>query len=98
MLSDVNENELAELYAWVDTIPLSRPKKAIARDFADAVATAEVVHHYFPRMVELHNYRQALSTIQLPSFLSPVYILLGLRLPPPPLPSQSYQQFHPKGK
>ena len=31
----LNEAQLEELYAWVDTIPLSRPKKNIARDFSD---------------------------------------------------------------
>ena len=30
------ENQIREkLYNWVDEIPLSRPKKNIARDFAD---------------------------------------------------------------
>jgi hypothetical protein len=57
MLPAVTEEELSELYAWVDSVPLSRPKKSIARDFSDAVLVAEIVHHYFPRMVELHNYR-----------------------------------------
>lgn len=85
----------------MDEIPLSRPKRNIARDFADggellylimlpmllpaadcldgsasvqvpptyvlllpmlvlclpAVLLAEVVAHYFPKLVELHNYR-----------------------------------------
>ena len=58
MLEDVTEEELSELYAWVDTIPLSKPKKSIARDFADGVCVAEIVHHYFPRLVHLHNYRR----------------------------------------
>ena len=31
----LNEQELEHLYAWVDQIPLSRPKKHIARDFSD---------------------------------------------------------------
>lgn len=26
---------LEDLYAWVDTVPLTRPKKAFNRDFAD---------------------------------------------------------------
>jgi hypothetical protein len=70
--------------AQVDEIPLSRPKRNIARDFADggeqnglreagmvcinsrdtnivlcavAVLLAEVVANYFPKLVELHNYR-----------------------------------------
>ena len=43
-------------FLCVDTINLSRPKKHIARDFADGVLMAEVVHHYLPKLVELHNY------------------------------------------
>jgi hypothetical protein len=77
---NVLEDELQGLYTWVDEIPLSRPKRNIARDFSDggereavilwlhvhvlrlptllcAVLMAEVVHHYFPKLVELHNYR-----------------------------------------
>lgn len=57
MLPEVHDDELAELYAWVDTIPFTRSKKHIARDFADGVSMAELVHHYFPKLVELHNYR-----------------------------------------
>ena len=60
VLGAVHDDELSELYAWVDTIPLSRPKKSIARDFSDGVLAAEIVHHYFPRLVELHNYRYVL--------------------------------------
>lgn len=32
---EIDEEELQLVYAWVDTIQLSRPKKNIARDFAD---------------------------------------------------------------
>lgn len=39
---DVQESELQELYTWVDAIPLSRPKRNIARDFSDGVLLAEV--------------------------------------------------------
>ncbi|KAK9834720.1 hypothetical protein WJX74_008573 [Apatococcus lobatus] len=56
---DVTEEELHPLYLWVDSIPLSRPKKNIARDFADGVLVAEVVHQFVPRLVELHNYSGA---------------------------------------
>jgi len=35
-LNALSENELNDLYNWVDEIPLSRPKKNIARDFSDA--------------------------------------------------------------
>ena len=31
----MDEDELQLIYNWVDEIPLSRPKKNIARDFAD---------------------------------------------------------------
>lgn len=57
MIPTVSEDELADLYAWVDSIPLSKPKKSIARDFSDGVCVADVVHCYFPKLVELHNYR-----------------------------------------
>jgi hypothetical protein len=56
---DINEDQLRAIYAWIDGIPLSRPKRNITRDFSDGVMFAEVVHAYFPHMVELHNYTPA---------------------------------------
>ena len=56
---DVAEDELQSLYSWIDEIPLSRPKRNIARDFSDGVLMAEIVQHYFPKLVELHNYSSA---------------------------------------
>lgn len=44
------------MYEMVDSIPLSRPKKNISRDFSDAVMMAELISHYKPKLVELHNY------------------------------------------
>jgi hypothetical protein len=41
-LPELNENELNEIFNWVDGVPLSRVKKNIARDFSDGVLTAEV--------------------------------------------------------
>lgn len=52
----LSEEELNQIYNWIDEIPLSRPKKNISRDFADGVLMAEVVHHFAPKLVELHNY------------------------------------------
>lgn len=49
------------IYNWVDEIPLSRPKRNIARDFSDGVLMAEIVKHYIPHLVELHNYSAAHS-------------------------------------
>ncbi|XP_067389592.1 sperm flagellar protein 1 [Emydura macquarii macquarii] len=61
---ELDEESLQELYSWVDAVPLSRPKKNIARDFSDGVLAAEVVKFYFPKMVEMHNYVPANSTQQ----------------------------------
>jgi len=61
---DVTDEELKPLYQWVDEIPLSRPKRNIARDFADGVLVAEAIAHFFPRLVELHNYSSANSLSQ----------------------------------
>ena len=60
----VNEDDLQGLYEWVDEIPLSRPKRNIARDFSDGVMMAEVLKHYYPNLVELHNYPKAHSMKQ----------------------------------
>jgi len=56
---EMTEEELQQLYRWIDAIPLSRPKRNIARDFSDGVLMSEVVKHFFPRMVDLHNYIKA---------------------------------------
>jgi hypothetical protein len=66
-LSPEQENEINEImyiYEWVDSIPLSRQKKNIARDFNDGVLLAEMIKYHFPRLVELHNYPSASSTKQ----------------------------------
>lgn len=34
-MEPVNENKLDEIYAWLDQITFSRPKKNISRDFSD---------------------------------------------------------------
>eukprot|EP00792_Barthelona_sp_PAP020_P004802 TRINITY_DN2350_c0_g1_i1.p1 TRINITY_DN2350_c0_g1~~TRINITY_DN2350_c0_g1_i1.p1 ORF type:complete len:220 (-),score=72.29 TRINITY_DN2350_c0_g1_i1:28-687(-) len=60
----MNAEDVQSIYAWVDTIPLSRQKKHIARDFSDGCLFAEVVHHEFPKLVELHNYVPAHSVKQ----------------------------------
>lgn len=55
------EEDLHELYMWVDEIPVSRPKRNIARDFADGCCIAEIVKFFFPRIVHLHNYTPSMS-------------------------------------
>ncbi|KAL0964166.1 hypothetical protein UPYG_G00320100 [Umbra pygmaea] len=64
MDKELNEEILQDLFAWIDKIPLSRPKRNIARDFSDGVMAAEVVKYFFPKLVELHNFTPANSTLQ----------------------------------
>ncbi|XP_048514754.1 sperm flagellar protein 1-like [Athalia rosae] len=54
-LSSCMDNVMA-IYAWIDEIPFSRPKKNLSRDFSDGVLMAEVLRLYFPRLVNVHNY------------------------------------------
>ena len=66
-LSPDQENEINSImyiYEWVDTIPLSRQKKNIARYFNDRVLLAEMIKYHYPKLVELHNYPSASSTKQ----------------------------------
>ncbi|EAY03321.1 hypothetical protein TVAG_173660 [Trichomonas vaginalis G3] len=60
MKSVFTQDELIDLYGWIDTIPLSRKKRNLARDFSDAVLMAEVVNHFYPKSVDLFNYQQGL--------------------------------------
>ncbi|XP_076982560.1 uncharacterized protein LOC143654470 isoform X2 [Tamandua tetradactyla] len=52
------------LYAWLDGLPLSRPKRHLARDFSDSVMLAEIVKHFHPQLVDLHNYVSSSNTDQ----------------------------------
>ncbi|CAF2687537.1 unnamed protein product [Rotaria sp. Silwood2] len=61
---ELDDQLLQDLYAWIDQIPLSRPKKRIEKDFADGVMVAELIKYYFPSWVDLHNYAAANSTQQ----------------------------------
>jgi len=63
-LAELDQKQLQELYRWIDKIPLSRPKKNIARDFSDGVLISEVVAHFFPKMIDLHNYTKTNSVSQ----------------------------------
>jgi hypothetical protein len=64
MADTLDDAKLRAVYAWVDKIPLTRPKRNITRDFSDGVMLAEVVAAYFPLLVELHNYGPANSVKQ----------------------------------
>ncbi|KAJ3139074.1 Sperm flagellar protein 1 [Physocladia obscura] len=60
----LSETDIASLLSWLDEIPISKPKKNITRDFSDGVATAEVVHHFCPKLVELFMYSPANAVSQ----------------------------------
>lgn len=57
----LTEDQLNIIYNWVDEIPLSKPKRNISRDFSDGVLVAEVIAHFCPQLIELHNYSSANS-------------------------------------
>jgi hypothetical protein len=63
-MEELTDEQLKAIYAWIDAIPLSRPKRNIARDFSDGILFAEVIAAYFPQLVELHNYTPANSVKQ----------------------------------
>ena len=52
------------IYEWVDSLPLSRSKKNISKDFCDAGLLAEIIKHYYPKLVDLHNYPPGSSSNQ----------------------------------
>ena len=63
-LPELNDDQLQELFGWVDEFKLSRPKKNFTRDFSDGVLTAEILKNFFPKHVENHNYANANSVVQ----------------------------------
>uniref|UniRef100_UPI00358EFC35 sperm flagellar protein 1 n=1 Tax=Myxine glutinosa TaxID=7769 RepID=UPI00358EFC35 len=56
--------ELQELFQWIDSVPLSLPKRSVRRDFSDGVLVAELVKYFCPQMVQMHNYVRASSAKQ----------------------------------
>lgn len=43
MTQELDEEAMKSLLKWIDSVPLSRPKKNLARDFSDGVLAAEVI-------------------------------------------------------
>lgn len=56
------DEELDEIYAWVDGFRLSRDKKNISRDFSDGLLVAEVIKSVDPSLVDLKQLVQTLHT------------------------------------
>lgn len=50
-----------QLYKWLDSIPFSRPKKKLARYFADATAVAELINYFIPGFVYENAYPPCMS-------------------------------------
>ena len=63
-MDEIDEEELMLIYEWIDTIPLTKQKKNIARDFSDGQLLAEVIKYYLPKMVDINNYPSSLNTNQ----------------------------------
>ena len=43
---ELTPDYLDEVYRWIDSVPLSRPKKNIARDFSDGSQMAKIIEYY----------------------------------------------------
>jgi hypothetical protein len=61
---ELNDQDIQKLYLWIDAVKFTRPKRNLTRDFSDGVACAELIHHYIPKIVDLHNYSAANSVSQ----------------------------------
>jgi len=64
MYEELDPSRLEMLYTWIDGVPLSRPKRSLTRDFSDGVMVAELLQHFLPKLVDMHNYSPANSTAQ----------------------------------
>jgi hypothetical protein len=52
---ELNDQMLESLYEWIDKIPLSRQKRRIERDFSDGYCVGEIIKHFLPNLIEMHN-------------------------------------------
>ena len=52
----LDEEQLKDVYEWVDSFTLSKTKRNIARDFSDGMLVAEIMQNYFPEYVNIHSY------------------------------------------
>lgn len=60
----LSEEEIREIYEWVDEFDLTRIKRNIARDFSDAVLIAEILKEYYPQLVWMHCYSGVSSSME----------------------------------
>ena len=64
MSNQLDENEMLEMYEWVDSFTLSNPKKIISREFSDGVLYAEIIKKNIPNLVQLVNYVPTMNNEQ----------------------------------
>ena len=64
MAAALSAAEVAEVMRWARSVPLTRTPRNVARDFSDGVLVAEIVNHFVPAIVELHNYSAASNSTQ----------------------------------
>ncbi|PNF27786.1 hypothetical protein B7P43_G09198 [Cryptotermes secundus] len=55
----MDKEERESSIKWLNSIPLSRHTRNLARDFSDGVLMAELLKYYYPKYVDLHNYSPA---------------------------------------
>ena len=47
----MDDDTLQKLYEWIDSVPTNRPSRSLERDFSDATRMAELIHHFYPKLV-----------------------------------------------
>ncbi|CAG9765321.1 unnamed protein product [Ceutorhynchus assimilis] len=57
-------SDLDDVFRWIDDHEISRQKKNLHRDFADAVPLAEILKKHYPKLVQLHNYSSGSALAQ----------------------------------
>lgn len=81
----LDAEELADLYEWLDRVPLSKPRSNVEKDFADGTLAAEIVRFYYPDLVDFRIIRPALSlqerTDQWKLLNSEIFEKVGLTVP-----------------
>ena len=65
-MKDLTQEDLDSLFEWLGTIKFSRKiiPRTLARDFSDGILYAEILKHYFPKFVDLHNFIPTLNAKQ----------------------------------
>ena len=54
-MQEFTQEDIREVYEWVDTFNLSKIKKNIARDFSDGVLVFEILKPFYPDYVLLNS-------------------------------------------